>query len=812
MAELFNQFWPRKQATCKLLSNLRTRISMQRYNKQLTQSSLSLNDDAIPFPTAQGFFAPEESTKFPFRFTSYSLLSPLYLNQVQPAGSRSSSSQPGSVFVNNAKILATYMIPIDGEQYQTLHVIDQVIEFAYVSRRTEFRSGATGSTGNQLMMGTSSSGSRKTTTVKKALNLDDLMNDQTSVEGAVEFYARFGDLSANQAQVDLIHARALKGSQQERLDIEPAQFRLDRLAAAIRPHADKLRGKLVRLDESNSLNTYFLPMNNKDLERLLDSPLATDSALPFEALVIPNQVLFTRTMSLGVPHLSLSEQTRVSLSLAKALPDQEAAETLLAHEGSSEELSRKYLATPLMLQAKCENPPAGSASLTSAEILVANIPLSNGVLHLIKKPILVTGTKVLDYLNDHENQLSDLVSAIGSRTGTSSRLQLPAVKVNRFRELLTRERQMLSTFSDPSMNKTILAPSDEAFALLRYDLRALIQGDESMIPKHWDATYRNHQLERMVKRHVVLHQAITSDQIEMGVGARAISDNGKQLNFRQLAGEEYSVECDNMEAHLLHYDLIGTDGVLHIIDRVLVEEQETVHSLLEALVLKFAHSVDQENGNRGLSAANSLQSDLSRLVETNLHRNQELISSSQQTSSNAISNEQMTQLEESRRSNGNELATLSKSIGQYLDELPAANRRLLAGSVNISYQLARLTSLAEGLEDWNDRFKQTERQFTYFVPSDLAWLRLQQQQPELYKPLLYFLDQQQQVKSPAKPADEPEAQPSQSNQSVELLGRSPRSSESSHRLRQVSSQVVCQAQGGKLINGSPARASERATH
>lgn len=711
------------------------------------------------------------------------------------------------------------------------------------------------------MLAASGSSSKKTATIKKALILDDLMNDQAAVDGVVEFYERFGDLMANQPQVDLFHARALKGSTQQqqqppqRLNIDSSEFKLDRLAQAIRQRAQQFKGKLFHVNESNSLNTYFLPMNNDDLEKFLESPLVlSGSSLPFEAFIIPDQVLFTRTMSLGMQHSSFaldddnnqasSNLKRVSLNLAKSLPDQlsslleatneqvpsSSSSLMLSSQESSEELSRKFLATPLLLQAKHAN------SLTSSEILVANIPLNNGVLHLIKKAAIVTSTKVLDYLNDNDNQLSDLVNSIGSRTGTMTKVLMPTIKLDRFRELLARERQMLATFSmESNMIKTILAPSDEAFAKLRYDLRALVQGDESMIPQHWDASYRHDLLERLVKRHVILRRVITSDQIIDPSGAQAISDNGKQLNFRiqkastltmnnggnhyYLDQNQYLVECDNMEAQIIHYDLIGSDGVLHIIDRVLGEDQETVHSLLNSIVLKFTHSIDQESGSQSsignLNGMNQLQSELARYIESNLRRSQEVISSStQQTSLNTIGNSyannenQLTPLElETQRLSGTELAVISKSIGQYLDELASSNKRqmqLLSASVNISYQLARLTSMAEGLDDWNDKFKQPERMFTYFVPSDLAWLRLQQAQPELYKPLLYFLDQQQQQQQQVKQESRrlsslDDQQPLEAhqltNQSIvelaPLVGRSARSSESSHRLRQVSDREKC---------------------
>lgn len=142
-----------------------------------------------------------------------------------------------------------------------------------------------------------------------------------------------------------------------------------------------------------------------------------------------------------------------------------------------------------------------------------------------------------------------------------------------------------------------------------------------------------------------------------------------------------------------------------------------------------------------------------------------------------------------------ELSLVSRAIGQLLEQQTDERRVALATSVNISYHLARLSSLVDGA-DWNENFKQLDRMFTYFVPSDLAWLRLQQEHPELYKPLAYLLDQQDHEQQELQPAQN---QPDMDQGGLAAVERKSsrlaRSSESSQRLRQVSS-------AGQLINGA----------
>lgn len=732
--------------------------------------------------------------------------------------------------MNNAKILATYLIPIDADNFQTLHLIDSILDYAYLNRKAQMRSASPQS-------------SRKTTTTTKrsSFSLDDLLSSTSSESPIVEFYERFADLQASQPQVDLYHARVYKGTQQQKISMPREYFNLEQLNRVARQFPE-LRGKFYNVNESNSLNTYFLPVNSDELSNLMGDLSSSSKIL--EAHMIPGQVLFTRTMGLGQLHPSLLDQdasstNRVSLSLAKTLPissqlqvSSELAEVAFSGAEShldDEQASRRLLATPLILQSKSSIVTSNNNNeqfntlrpgLTNAEILIANIPLSNGVLHLIRKPILLTESSLLDYINDNDSQLSDVINSMGSQSSSSSSFaivnkpinsylssdQPPVASVARFRELLARERQVLNALSmEPQVNRTILAPSDEAFARLRYDLRALVQGDESLIPKHWDSSYRQDLLQRLVKRHMISSGALTSNELiaSGNLGTQIITDNGKLLSFSQEQQQQILVESDGTQARLLHKDLIGTNGVLHVIDRVLGEEQETVYTLLKSIVFKYNHSLEESNLN-----SNELNSQIQNAIRQAQSQQQEMIS----TNSNDLANlspsnqheqqqQQQQQSSQSTRKQIPELVAISRAIGQYLEDLSASNRRqlqMLASSVNISFQLARLTSLADGLDDWNEKFKSNDKLFTYFVPSDLAWIRLQQSQPELYKPLMLFLESSQPNLLPLPleettehpngiaASQQQQQHPTSSSSLSPVSLSSPRSSESSHRLRQVS--------------------------
>lgn len=719
----------------------------------------------------------DESTKFPHQIYTYSQSSPLYL--YQPAGQKAAG-----LFVNNARVLATYLIAINQDNYHTLHVIDQPLDYIHTSRR----------------------GAQKSQRVKRPLTIDDLWSgDDAPASALLDFQEHFANLLANSLPAELAHARAYRDSQRSnRLALDRNQLNFDKLARAIRDKG-QLKSKLFLVNESSSFNTYFLPVNSEpddSLRALLDNP----SALAYEAHIIPDQVLFTRALGLGVAHASLFDQSsathRVSLSLAKTMPQSisPAGEvTPASDEQAPEQLGRRLLATPLLVQSKCTGLAGVYAApseaqwrsgVLSSELVLANIPVTSGVLHLIKRPLLVAQTTLLDYINDDDNQLSSIVGAQGSQTAKVSQQQQQPIRINRFRDLLVRERQILSTLSQEG-NRTILVPSDEAFDRLKYDMRALVAGDEALIPAHWDSSYRRTLVERLIRRHLLPGQTLTSDLIESQSASLTdiASEGGKPVRFvanRKLSGAQESivelqVESDTTRAQLIQHDLIGTNGVLHIIDRVLGEEEETVYSLLKSLVLK--QSLDAAKLVSPASAHQQIQESLRMFRQ-------------QQAQSESISSAAAAAAATSQSSGPSaELSLVSRAIGQLLEQQTDERRVALATSVNISYHLARLSSLVDGA-DWNENFKQLDRMFTYFVPSDLAWLRLQQEHPELYKPLAYLLDQQDHEQQELQPAQN---QPDMDQGGLAAVERKSsrlaRSSESSQRLRQVSS-------AGQLINGA----------
>lgn len=491
-------------------------------------------------------------------------------------------------------------------------------------------------------------------------------------------------------------------------------------------------------------------------------------------------------------------------------------------------------------------------------------------------------SNLLDYINDNESQLSNTISSLGSRAnGRSSidqQLELissseqrrsrhqtlgsnSASSLSKFRELISRDRHLLASFAastggdQQQVGRTILAPSDLAISKLRYDLRALVEGDTALIPSHWDQGYRQDLLDRLIKRHIIMDQALDCEQLAQmarsQTGATLISAKGEPVEFltrrmgedndettellfassaRQSQSHDSAGSSNGLssasaaaaaaEAQLVQCDLLASNGMLHVLDRVLGEQQESLFSLIESLVLRSQVKSDE----LGAGAGGDWMSELAQLIAaesaavatTELNTAQE--QQQQQQDLGAAQTNSIAAPEESRAVANAAAAAAQqqqhrqtgKIIGQFYEQMGESRRSLLAHSVNITHRLAQLASQAEGRQlDWTERFKlqslpstlrntnnnnyhkqqQQQQIFTYFMPNDLAWLRLQRQHPQLHRPLMQLLslgtDSSDQTSEQLIGSSSAQSQaPLKRQQQLKL--KLMHASESSHRMLQVS--------------------------
>lgn len=864
----------------------------------------------------------DENTKYPISIQSATRSSPLFLTQPQyqeeglfkyqqanngkSASSSSSSSSPmAPIFVNNAKIVETYVLQNGDSVLQVLHVIDHLLERLSITQRTSIRTqnvqavssvdssslasqaaaltsmgqkqlannDASNNNGDnsgsqQSLKATGSTAAKwkteyKQAQIKKPVNLDNVLANQQVL---YDFYEKYSDLTTRNNQLNKLHTRTYSDAQlSSEYRLERDEFDLERLIRALKQHP-QLFGLLYNVSEgnqnnnqTNQYNTYFLPIPTQS--RLFDEDFAKNLQV-IRAHVIPNEVLFTRTMGLGRPHQTLvrTGQDQVTLNLAKTV---QMSNSNNNNNNNYQQTTQSPLGMPLFVQSSYQHESSASQNnapsdlgdsvprgIVNSEIIVANIPLTSGVLHLIRKPLVVSDVALTEYLNDHDHQLSHLLGASGTLTRgvapynllLENNNQLDVPKVSKFRELLAKDHQLYAELSSATQ-KTILVPSDEAFESIRYDLRALINQDEQLIPSTWDSDRRNEIVSSLLKKHIIMHNRITttSEYIHEQPSTSgsdpslSIKDNntpvyynanGQQVEFfvnnnndashsdnNNNNNAQYVVVCDSTRANILHRNLAGINGVIHIIDRVLGEEPETVYSLLKSIVLKYAPSVESRN----------YAGDINQLIESNMNNKQRMQPSALTTQQyhdqqlgGRISKEQFITLSSDEPNNNLDqqqtagqqqqqqqqkvdepkLIVISETIKQYLED-PQNVKQLesLAKSVNISYQLAK--SSKDGSDDWNERFKQQDKLFTYFVPSDLAWLKLQQRQPRLHEPLMSALAELDQQAARGQSVQQQQQQQQSSAQdtasssppSTELVPSgtgNERVGESSQRLRQVS--------------------------
>ena len=104
----------------------------------------------------------------------------------------------------------------------------------------------------------------------------------------------------------------------------------------------------------------------------------------------------------------------------------------------------------------------------------ANIPVRNGIIHIIDKPLMLMDLSVRDFLH-----------------------QQP--KLRRFTELLDKNREIISEM-DRQTHKTILAPDDNAF-------ENLVNNNENFT----DINERSEEIRKILRQHIVMHSVSTTD-------------------------------------------------------------------------------------------------------------------------------------------------------------------------------------------------------------------------------------------------------------------------------------------------------------
>lgn len=307
--------------------------------------------------------------------------------------------------------------------------------------------------------------------------------------------------TANELLMDRIHYTGL--------DVNFNQF-----AAMVSKH------NLESLFDRNGNNTFFIPINSGSLD-----------ADTVRAHVVPNRALYFRTIEPNTEYKTAawSERVQVGVSLPETNASSKAGSRIQSRTHRSENKDHHI-------------------GLVRSGIVTANIPVRNGVVHIIESPLMVVDSTVWDFIE-------------ANRDG----------QISRFADLLSNTDFVLDRVRDSSRILTIFAPNNAAFAKIeKAKLDSYLNDPE--------------KAKELVALHVV-EGRVNTEEVKTGKVSQLRSlDQKSDLYFGVAQATEttqvLTVEGGGVNSTAVQADIGTTNGVFHIVDKVLGIPYQTVHEKL----------------------------------------------------------------------------------------------------------------------------------------------------------------------------------------------------------------------------------------
>lgn len=236
--------------------------------------------------------------------------------------------------------------------------------------------------------------------------------------------------------------------------------------------------------------------------------------------IIPNKVYFSRAFP-SQPEMSSAfiDSTRILLSLKNETFDRNLSYTLYAQ-------SSTVISAPRY--------PSGSVL---AKIIKADIPVKNGVVHLIENPLIIVSKNLLELLQQYK-QLSI------------------------FHDQLLKHGEYLNRLRGPDV--TIFAPSNDAFNNMLNFQRIL---NNDFVAK------------QMMKCHLTNGQVTVADVISKRIEKVPTIDPTQELRFFH-DHHDVKVIGGGISATITTSDIRATNGILHIINKVMCTPYNSVFEKL----------------------------------------------------------------------------------------------------------------------------------------------------------------------------------------------------------------------------------------
>ena len=187
-----------------------------------------------------------------------------------------------------------------------------------------------------------------------------------------------------------------------------------------------------------------------------------------------------------------------------------------------------------------------------ARIVRANIPVANGVVHLIDKPLMIVAKSIFEYVSEEGRQ--------------------PGNRLSRFAALLRDKGGLFAETILEAKRGTLLAPSDEAFARVDRDRLDFVLGNDYLRAE-------------MLGLHFVRERLVSTD-VRLRAGGDSTYSSVASLAANRIwfhfepRSQRLSVSGRGVNASVLEKDIGTVNGVIHVIDRVLGIPYRTVGQAL----------------------------------------------------------------------------------------------------------------------------------------------------------------------------------------------------------------------------------------
>ncbi|XP_015790023.1 fasciclin-1-like [Tetranychus urticae] len=164
------------------------------------------------------------------------------------------------------------------------------------------------------------------------------------------------------------------------------------VASGVGTFSDFIERQNVTFQFSNCTEcTFFVPEN-------IDSETAAKiDANVLLGHIIPNQILFLRSMNNSTPYKTKADLSNLTVELYKEERSESDSMQSLIYFNTKDSISTHF-------------------GNTRVKITRANIPVNNGVIHIIEKPLLITDVSILNYL-DKESEANEAHESVNVPQG-----------------------------------------------------------------------------------------------------------------------------------------------------------------------------------------------------------------------------------------------------------------------------------------------------------------------------------------------------------------------------------------------------------